>query len=775
MTNSHSFGIYSIRWRFIISISLAVVLGLCMTILWTTEQIRQEAELVAMEKVRGDLNLTEALLHSRYPGPWAIRDGKLYKGATLINEDFVFVDEVGQQTGDTCSIFQGDTRVATNIMRAEKRVIGTKVSAEVSQIVLGEGQEFLGEADVVGVKYQAAYRPLRDETGKIIGIWYVGADKSFVDKITGDAIRSVTKSFLLGWFVILAVIWLLTSSLIRPVKLLVSAANRLAVGDLDTEITAHSKDEIGYLSKTFEQMRQKLRLHNQNLEDLVSERTFELKQAYAELKQLDEMKSSFLSTVSHELRTPLTSVLGFARIIQKKLETVILPQITTDDLKVTKAMQQINGNINIIVAEGERLTDLINDVLDLAKMEAGKVNWKIEPQAIKDIITRAVNSTEFLVSQKGLTIITEIQSDLPPVPADRDRLIQVLINLISNAVKFTAEGSITCRAVKTADGVLVTVSDPGIGIAKEDQQTVFEKFKQIGDTLTEKPRGTGLGLPICRQIIEHHSGRIWVESQPDQGSSFCFTLPVSPQANRELSSINRDLLLYQVKCHTRDSKRGDESAKNILVIDDEANIRTLLRQELEASDYTVQEASDGLQALERIYHTLRTDRTTPDLIILDVMMPKMSGFDVAAILKNNPDTMHIPIVMLSIIEDQQRGYSIGVDRYLTKPVNIEVLLSEIKSLLSLESHRKNILVVDDDQTLLQHLTQSLAASGYIVFSTDDSDDCIKRAKSLMPDIIIIDSRFSEQHGILRSLRFEKGFENVFFLLLGNTTERKDSG
>ena len=243
-------------------------------------------------------------------------------------------------------------------------------------------------------------------------------------------------------------------------------------------------------------------------------------------KEVDRMKTDFLATVSHELRTPLTSILGFARIIKKKLRDTVLPRIAADDGTVQGAVRQVSDNIEIIVSEGQRLTSLINDVLDLAKMEAGKHEWHMTSLTVAEVIDRAVSATAALVEQKELALSLEVEASLPHVTGDRDRLIQVLINLISNAVKFTDAGSITCGA-RYKDGVIVvSVRDTGIGIAAADHVTIFDKFKQVGDTLTNKPQGTGLGLPICREIISSHSGTIWAQSEPGKGSEFFFTLPV---------------------------------------------------------------------------------------------------------------------------------------------------------------------------------------------------------------------------------------------------------
>jgi signal transduction histidine kinase/HAMP domain-containing protein len=240
----------------------------------------------------------------------------------------------------------------------------------------------------------------------------------------------------------------------------------------------------------------------------------------------NEAKSTFLAGVSHELRTPLTSILGFAKIIQKRLESRIFPVVNAHDEKTERAVRQVSENLDIIVAEGERLTALINDVLDLAKIEAGKVEWHMQPLSVSDIIERATAATVALFERKPLELIKEVEDGLPEIVGDRDRLIQVVINLISNAVKFADQGSVTCRATQVNGEILISVIDTGVGIAEADLPRVFERFTQVGDTLTDKPKGTGLGLPICKEIVEYHGGRIWVKSELGRGSDFSFTLPV---------------------------------------------------------------------------------------------------------------------------------------------------------------------------------------------------------------------------------------------------------
>jgi PAS domain S-box-containing protein len=243
-------------------------------------------------------------------------------------------------------------------------------------------------------------------------------------------------------------------------------------------------------------------------------------------REVDRMKTDFLATVSHELRTPLTSILGFASVIHSKLQAIVFPALDPDQPKLQKTIQKIEQNLQIIVAEAERLTDLINDVLDIAKMESGNLEWSLEPQPLLPVLQRAITTVEPLFSQKAIPLQTAFPPDLPLVRMDENRILQVLLNLLSNAIKFTHQGVVRCGVEQREAVLQVTVADNGPGIPALEQAKIFDPFYQGGNVLTNKPQGTGLGLPICRQIIEHHGGQIWVESQLGQGSQFHFTLPL---------------------------------------------------------------------------------------------------------------------------------------------------------------------------------------------------------------------------------------------------------
>ncbi len=474
--------------------------------------------------------------------------------------------------------------------------------------------------------------------------------------------------------------------------------------------------------------------------------------ARAAAEEADAAKSSFLSTVSHELRTPLTSVLGFAKIIQRRLEERIFPLVPEDDKKIAQTKKQVSDNLQVVVSEGERLTKLIDDVLDLAKIEAGKFTWNMTKLSVGEVIDRAVAATSSLFEVKKLELVKQIDDNIPVVTGDQDRLIQVVINLLSNAVKFTDAGSIVCRAQVKQGEIVVSVRDSGIGIKPEDQPKVFEKFKQVGDTLTDKPKGTGLGLPISKEIVEYHGGKIWVESELGKGSTFSFSLPLEGGTTAP-RSIDIESLVRQL----RENVAGHESRpKSVLVVDDDPNIRSLLQQEFVEAGYTVRLAEDGRQALARIREE------APGIVILDVMMPEMNGFDVAAVLKNDPATMDIPIIILSIVEDKERGFRLGVDRYLTKPINTKALFEEVGALLDQGKSHKKVMVVDEDSSTVRTLAEVLEARGYHVVESN-GEEMIPKAMSSKPDIILLSSLLSTTEGV-RALRFEKGLENVVFLI-----------
>jgi PAS domain S-box-containing protein len=469
----------------------------------------------------------------------------------------------------------------------------------------------------------------------------------------------------------------------------------------------------------------------------------ELRVAYEKLKELDQLKDNFLSTVSHELRTPLTSIKSFSEIL-----------LSYDEDKETQ-----KEFLTIINQESNRLTRLINDFLDLSKIEAGRMQWETIELSLDEVIQTALNATQALTIETNLKVGADIEPHLPTVWCDKDRLVQVVTNLLSNAIKFTPEGgTIKVKAQlqnghkpkQDADAVMVSVSDSGIGIAQKDQQSVFEKFKQVGDTLSNKPKGTGLGLPICKEIIEHYGGRIWLESELGKGSTFFFTLPITrkkeakapkaeaPEDRREEAGVT--------------AKEGKEG-KKILVVDDEANIRRFLKHELGNRGYQVLEASGGKEAIDlaREHH--------PDLITLDIVMPDINGHDVTAVLKNDPATKDIPILVLSIVEEKEKAYKLGANDFVTKPFTMKILTEKINRLLQdaqTQDDHKKILVVDDDKSLVRSLKYRLEKRGFSVDTAYNGKEAIEVAEGHHPNLVLLDIVMPEMDGyeVMKVLKHE---------------------
>jgi signal transduction histidine kinase len=226
----------------------------------------------------------------------------------------------------------------------------------------------------------------------------------------------------------------------------------------------------------------------------------------------------------------LAAILGYAKIINNRLENLIFPNVRTEDSKVIMSINKVQNGLDTIILESNRLTDLVNGLLDIEKIESGEVEWCMENTSVAEIIKRATSLTSSTCEECGLELIVDVEDELPEVVGDSNRLEQVVINLISNAMKFTENGSVTCRARKINSEIVISVTDTGKGIPESDQEMIFGKFKQSVKALKGKPKGSGLGLTICKEIVKHHGGRIWVESELGKGSSFSFTLPLQHRA-----------------------------------------------------------------------------------------------------------------------------------------------------------------------------------------------------------------------------------------------------
>ncbi len=395
------------------------------------------------------------------------------------------------------------------------------------------------------------------------------------------------------------------------------------------------------------------------------------------LRDLDRLKSGFLSSVSHELRTPLTSILGFAKLIRKDFAKHFQAAAEADPKLARKAVS-MDRNLGVIIDEGQRLTRLINDVLDLAKIESGRVQWRDRLVVPADIVEQAKSavSGEFAL-KAGVELVAEVAPGLPMVTADPDRLVQVLVNLLNNASKFTTSGQVTVRAALDGESsgstLLLSVADTGPGIPAAEREKIFDHFHQVtkDDTLKDKPQGTGLGLSICRQIIDHYGGRLWVESEEGKGSTFFFTLPSAGVVAQEQSSQ---------PCEAAPAHPGRKPAgpPTILVVDDELAVLQYLREFLENEGLVVVTAGNGDEALDL------ARKHMPDLITMDLAMPVMDGQTCIRHLREDPALSHIPVVVISALQDID---SVGGDAALAKPLDEQRLLEVLNALL-FEQHAR---------------------------------------------------------------------------------------
>lgn len=370
---------------------------------------------------------------------------------------------------------------------------------------------------------------------------------------------------------------------------------------------------------------------------------------------LANTKTNFVSTVSHELRTPLSAIAGATDILLSGMEGSI-----TDGQK--EFLTMISENTN-------RFARLINDLLDLSKMEAGKIKMNFTEQFMLPVINEAINSIKPLLDSKKLILQRKIPTRLSSLKFDHDRICQVLINLFSNAIKFTPEnGTITVECEETPENVSVSVIDTGIGMAPEDLGKVFSKFYQVNSSETKTVGGTGLGLAICREIVEKHGGEIRVTSKVGQGSKLTFVLsktePAVPAEKEAYPKPGIGMKKLPGKLH------------KIIVIEDDKNLATIIKKYFENKGYTVLINHTG----ENISKEAVTQH--PDVIFLDIMLPNTTGFKILEILKGNPQTADIPVIITSQSSDefdvQEKAKKLGVNHFLTKPFHVEQMYREVK-------------------------------------------------------------------------------------------------
>jgi PAS domain S-box-containing protein len=453
--------------------------------------------------------------------------------------------------------------------------------------------------------------------------------------------------------------------------------------------------------------------------------------------ELDRMKSDFVSTVSHEIRTPLVAIINSAKILLKK----------------GSENPPVNAKFsNIIIDEGMRLNRLINDLLDLSKLDAGKVEWKIVDTGPANLVARVVEVAKARGEGSGVAIQAHVPEGLPPVRADVDRVVQVLTNLVDNAVKFTPAGGRVDVSVSVVDEGFVRfdVRDTGIGIAPEFQAAVFDRFKQIGNVMTDKPKGTGLGLAISKEIIEYLGGRIGVESTVEQGADFWFTLPVGVHTAESVPAEGDRWLA------------NDPLAANVLVVDDDENAHQYMSYVLRRERLNVVHAHGGEEALAK----LRKQR--PALVTLDVMMPKMSGYDVLEAMRDDPMLSEVPVIVMSVLNDRDsrdRALQRGASAYLVKPVDANLLVASVRRLLN--ENGREVLVIEDDVDSAAAIKSQLAAQGFSVVQTAYGRHGLDFAGRLQPELIVLGAAKSaaKARDLLVGLRDDERTESIPVVLL----------
>jgi signal transduction histidine kinase/DNA-binding response OmpR family regulator len=434
-------------------------------------------------------------------------------------------------------------------------------------------------------------------------------------------------------------------------------------------------------------------------------------------------KSEFLAAMSHELRTPLNSIIGFSELLA--------------DEKFGSLNERQSRYVANVLESGRHLLNLINDILDLAKVEAGRVELVKDTFDLAAAVASVVAIVSPMAAQKGLALHVAHQPGIGPIHADEAKLKQILFNLLTNAIKFTpAGGAVTVGASvvgsasgPAGDGELhIRVSDTGIGIKPEHHELVFERFRQIDSSYARAQQGTGLGLTLCRQLADLHGGSLRLESEGirGKGSTFILALPIANLSDQ--AGITQPA---QYAAETEVEREGVERPPLILVVEDDDAAYELLADSL--SGYLLSRAPDGADAI-RAARELR-----PDLIVLDLGLPKVNGLDVLTILKSHSDTDDIPVVIVSVSDKRALPLGIEVADWLVKPVRRERVACVVERVLAAHSREhRTLLLVDDDPSSLQAARDLLESEGYGIMSATSGHDALRLASRRRPDMILLD-------------------------------------
>ncbi|MBI5587698.1 MAG: MCP four helix bundle domain-containing protein [Deltaproteobacteria bacterium] len=556
-------------------------------------------------------------------------------------------------------------------------------------------------------------------------------------------------------FTILAIItagglWLaLTRSIVRPIIAIEDSAKRIAEGDLKQRVPVVTDDEIGSLAVEFNKMAESLENYYATLEKKVDERTDELKianeelvgkkqeleLANMELQEANKMKSQFLANVSHELRTPLNSIIGFSELLQEK------------------AFGELNERqlqyVEYVHSSGGHLLQLINNILDLSRIEAGRMQLEPEDFAITETLGEVLGIVRPLAHRKNITIDSKTVPASPKLHADKAKFKQVMLNLLSNAVKFNVEGggvTVDWDIVEEPSGmnmerfIVFRIKDTGIGIREEDRGKLFKEFEQIDSSITREYGGTGLGLVLTKRLVALHNGEIWFESEPGKGSVFSVKLP---QGTEEI-----DVPVYSSRIF---APSGAEKLPLVLIGSESQDINHLLEIYLDGGSYEVFTAADGVDLLRK------AQEQKPFAIIMGVTLPKKDGWEALKELKANTETAGIPVILISSIDNKELGYALGAVEYMEKPINRERLLSVLARLLRREREKKQIrvLLADGDRGFADESASFLEKEGFSVLRAAPGEEAVASVHKNVPDIAIfrIDGNKDELGYITRLREF----------------------
>ncbi|HXV10703.1 MAG TPA: response regulator [Burkholderiales bacterium] len=461
----------------------------------------------------------------------------------------------------------------------------------------------------------------------------------------------------------------------------------------------------------------------------------ELQDKSEALAAASQHKSQFLANMSHELRTPLNAIIGVTEMMQEDAR----------DLKREDELEPLDR----VIRAARHLLALINDILDLSKIEAGKMELHLEPFAVAPLVEDVVKTIQPLADKSGNELTVSCADDVGTIRADQTRVRQALLNLLSNANKFTERGKVTVAVHREAgdsgDWITMTVADTGIGMTVEQIGRLFQDFVQADTSTTRRYGGTGLGLAISKRFCQMMGGDIAVESEAGRGSTFTIRLPA-------------EIVAAQPVPLTRAMPSGQAQAPaespDVLVVDDDITVREMAQRYLTREGFSVITADGGREGL-RLTRELR-----PSAVTLDVIMPDIDGWTVLAAIKGDPTLADIPVVLMSIVDEKNRGYSLGAADYLVKPVDRERLSAVLRGIVGLGGG--SVLLVDDDDFLRRGLAQGLEKDGWTIAEAENGRAGLARLDSSLPDAIVLDLMMPEMDGFefLEELRHHAEWRDI---------------